>query len=342
MPWPSLASWLQQARPQRYRLALFTVNTHPQRDQNGFGARRASLDDLWKKLAEVYPSGAANLKQAIADAAHAFPDLEGRQRAIVLLGDGNSIANPIDAGERVGLCKDLVDREIAFFSVPLGNRLEPLNLHGFPNSTGGKVVRALTRESVETFVPRLLEALSVPVLYPTKLNLPAAVVEAFPTSSLPLRADNPTLLVGNLEAGLKQFDYSVTGRLAGKEVTVRASEKVPDADNENFFLVGMVDQWKTAMQSPGPDARLTGPGLRLRPEPDGPGSKLLTDAGSSPWTRASSPIPPCGCSSRRSTSTCKSAQARIGLDLGQADARRQGHAQGSRGEVLGQRAATTS
>jgi hypothetical protein len=226
------------------RLALFTVNTRVHNLTGGFKAP-ANLSDIWKTLADEYPSGAANLKQAIADATSSFPEQEGRQRVIVLLGDGNSIANPIDANDRVALSNEMVRREITFFSVPLGNRLEPLNLHGFPNSTGGKVVRSQARESVEAFVPRFLETLAVPVLYPTRVTLPAEVLESFPTRLPPLRADSPTLLVGKLKAGLPQFNYTITGNLAGREVTVHTTEKVPAADNENFFLISMVGQWKT-------------------------------------------------------------------------------------------------
>src|ERR1700678_596274 len=48
------------------RLALFTVNTRVHNKTNGFKTP-SSLADLWKALADEYPSGAANLKQAISD-----------------------------------------------------------------------------------------------------------------------------------------------------------------------------------------------------------------------------------------------------------------------------------
>jgi tetratricopeptide (TPR) repeat protein len=47
------------------------------------------------------------------------------------------------------------------------------------------------------------------------------------------------------------FAYTLTGKVAGNEVTVPVSEKkAPRADEDNFFLVDMVEQWKQAKDRP--------------------------------------------------------------------------------------------
>src|SRR5205823_1471336 len=87
------------------RVSVRIVNTRPKDVSGGFKSPKG-LDATFKALADEYPSGAANLKQAITDAAGSFPDQQGRQRVLVLLGDGKSIANPIDGADRARLSGD--------------------------------------------------------------------------------------------------------------------------------------------------------------------------------------------------------------------------------------------
>src|SRR5262249_42211303 len=70
-----------------------------------------------------------------------------------------------------------------------------------------------------------------------------------PTNLPPLRADAPTLIVGRLkEEG--PITYKIEGLLAGKEVRLEGTANVTDSDADNFFLVGMVEQWKTNKDQP--------------------------------------------------------------------------------------------
>ena len=93
------------------------------------------------KLSDDYPAGAVNLRDRLPQSDQLFDGKEDRQHVILFLGSGQSIAGPIDAELRGSLCKDMVNNQIAFYSVPLGGHLDPYNLHGFANGTGGKVVR---------------------------------------------------------------------------------------------------------------------------------------------------------------------------------------------------------
>src|SRR5207244_3661023 len=97
------------------------------------------LADAFKALAQEVPYGSNDLKQAVDKAIKSF-DNRGRQQVIVFLGSGKSLLNPIASNERLALCDEMVKKEIAFFSVPLGLNLEPANLHGFATATGGLVV----------------------------------------------------------------------------------------------------------------------------------------------------------------------------------------------------------
>jgi len=65
----------------------------------------------------------------------------------------------------------------------------------------------------------------------------------------PVRSDSPTLVVGRMKAGAT-VGYSVAGTVAGKEEKREKVEALPEAEVENFFLVGMVNQWRNAKDAP--------------------------------------------------------------------------------------------
>ena len=259
------------------RVALWTVNTKHHDLTNGFQPCQdltaavkqsdkanllATLDQnakkseacrklqvALKKLGEDYPAGAVNLRDSLPEAIKLFDGKRDRQHVIVFLGSGQSIAGPLDGELRVSLCKSMTENQIAFYSVPMGSYLDPYNLHGLANYTGGKVVRHGLGSTPAKWVASLLEALAQPILYDGEIKLPAKVVDVLPTRLPPLRPDVPTLVVGKFEgepaANETHFDYTLTGKLDGAETRVEVSEKMPKPDDDNFFLVNMLDQWKT-------------------------------------------------------------------------------------------------
>jgi hypothetical protein len=44
--------------------------------------------------------------------------------------------------------------------------------------------------------------------------------------------------------------YSIRGTVAGQSVTVAMTEPVVASEPDNFFLMGIYDQWKTAKDQP--------------------------------------------------------------------------------------------
>jgi hypothetical protein len=235
------------------RVALWTVNTKHHQLTNGFQAS-AKLSAALKKLGEEYPAGAVNLRDSLPEAIKLFDGKQDRQHVILFLGSGQSIAGPIDAELRASLCKEMTANHIAFYSVPLGGHLDPFNLHGFANNTGGKVVRYGLGSTPDKWAAHLFEALAQPVLYDCEIQLPAKVTELLPTRLPPLRPDVPTLVVGKF-AGVPgkdeiRFDYTLTGKVNGEEIRVAVSEKMPQPDEDNYFLVNMLDQWRTQKDRP--------------------------------------------------------------------------------------------
>jgi tetratricopeptide (TPR) repeat protein len=206
----------------------------------------SALADLGGKQ---YPAGDTDLKGALTRALQTFADQPGeRQRIVLYLGDGLSTHAPLSAADRAGLGKDMVAGQINFFSVPLGLKLDPHNLHGLATASGGLVVRMqLLEDPLDEAMKRLEEAFAAPVLYPTAkgLTMPAGVTEHYPARLPPLRPDAPTLIVGRMKQA-KELAVRVTGNVVGRPVTVNVTEKVNDPEVDNFFLVGMAEQWKKA------------------------------------------------------------------------------------------------
>jgi tetratricopeptide (TPR) repeat protein len=272
----ALARALVNALGDDDRLALWTINTRTHDLSGGFKASR-DLKPALDKLAREVPLGAVNLKDGLAEALDNIPPRAGRQRAVVFLGDGQSVAGPLDAKDRAELCDRFVEKQVGFYAVPLGHRLDPLNLHGIVNATGGRVVRFEIKDPAKNKdlpeakkdqqpeakkePPDLLDVLAKawakdvrqavanPVLYPTEFKLPEGVIEAFPTRLPPLRSDVPTLMVGKLNPGAR-FEMTVSGKVADRDVRVPLSAKVPEPGPENFFLVNMVGQWREQKDQP--------------------------------------------------------------------------------------------
>jgi tetratricopeptide (TPR) repeat protein len=235
------------------RISVWTINT-PATTKNltsGFQARGSEkiASAIAFLTSKEYAAGATDLKDGLQKVIRGFGPQTSRQQAILFLGDGESCLNPLTDADRSALAADMASREVAFFPVPLGNRLDPANLHGLASATGGVVVRLLGEESPAKFLPKLTAAFDAPIFYPTKATFSAEVAEALPTRLPPLRGDAPTLVAGLLKPGAKTVALTAEGLLAGQKHTITISEAVPAADVANYFLVGLVHQWQSADKS---------------------------------------------------------------------------------------------
>ena len=108
--------------------------------------------------------------------------------------------------------------------------------------------------------------MAVPILYPFGAKFSADVVEVFPTVLPPLRGNSkdadgkvltaPTLVVGRIKAGRAGgvnppiLGCTLTGVAAGNEVRLEFSAKLSSSEADNFFLAGMVQQWRDAKDRP--------------------------------------------------------------------------------------------
>ncbi|HXG09183.1 MAG TPA: VWA domain-containing protein [Gemmataceae bacterium] len=231
------------------RFAIWTVNTEA-KNLTGAFKRAAEVQNVLKDLKKDYPSGATNLKKGLTEALASFERREGRQRVLLFLGDGMSILDPLTPEDRARLCAKMVELGVAFYPVPLGTHLDPHVLHGLASGTGGTAIRVSLADRPADVVRRVQETVSTPILYPSKFQLPQDVVEFFPAKLPPLRADAPTLVVGKIKNSARSITYTIEGTAAGKPVKVTKTESLPEPDLDNFFLVGMISQWRQAKDEP--------------------------------------------------------------------------------------------
>ncbi len=237
------------------QIDLWTVNI-PEATRSLTGgfqpARSDAVAGAVKNLeTSEYASGVCDLKGAITKAIKNFDIRADRQPIVLLLGDGESAYDPITTSERYQIAQDLVNQKIAFFAVPLGLQLNPMNLHGFPSATGGMVIRMAANEKASELSNRVLHTVSAPILYPTSFKLGKGITEAYPTKLPPLRGDLPTLMIGKY-TDAASFDMTIAGTIAGRDTSVVIHEAMAPSEHENIFLVAMVDQWRHANNKAAP------------------------------------------------------------------------------------------
>ncbi len=236
------------------RLSVWTVST-PEATKpltRGFFAPQSpEVREAAATLTELeYGSGAADLKGALSRAIASIPANPARTQAILLLGDGESAFQPLSEADRLALGGQLDARDILFFAVPLGLRVNAANLHGLAVLSGGAVVRL--QENLEQlskrneFARRLLAAIDVPVLKVEQFQFGPEVAEAYPTRLPPLRADRGTLVVGKIgQPAAAAIHLQVKGYVGRREVHKELSVALPPPQHDHYFLNLMVEQWQS-------------------------------------------------------------------------------------------------
>ena len=204
-----------------------------------------------------YGSGATDLKNALSKSLATLVPNRSRQQIVLLLGDGESSYNPVSEDDRYAIGSNMDVKDIFFFAVPLGLKVNPQNLHGLASLTGGSVVRIQEDLDIPVhrgeFMTRLTSALDVPVLKVEKARFGDEVGDVFPSKLPPLRADRTTLVMGKLaKPTATMLTLSVKGTVANRLGNYEFSQLVPAPQTEHFFLNLMVDQWRNAPHKDAP------------------------------------------------------------------------------------------
>ncbi|MCS7159102.1 MAG: VWA domain-containing protein, partial [Gemmatales bacterium] len=233
------------------RIAVLLVNSQPLELTPGLVSKQDGvLQKALRELSEITPMGAADLKAALDKALERLENRPDRQQVVVYLGDGMSTLRPIGLTDRLRYAEQFNRLRVNVYAIPIGFRLDPEFLNGMTTSTGGAVWRVDIRFQVGDLWKQWLAQLDTPVLYPSELQLPAEVVEVYPTKLPPLRADSPTLLVGQLRELPQKFVWKLKGSVRERELEVSQEEKVWAPEVTMFFLKALVEQAKNHREAP--------------------------------------------------------------------------------------------
>jgi len=256
-----ILSSLASALTPNDRINIWTINTPAATKsltKNFLAANAPEVQQAAAALTEVeYGSGATDLKTGLNKSLATLVPDRGRQQIVLLLGDGESSFNPVSEDDRFAIGNSMEAKDVFFFAVPLGLKVNPQNLHGLAALTGGAVVRV--EEDLDNpvkrgeFINKLTSAFAVPVVKVEKSKFGDEVAEVFPTRLPPLRADKSTLVMGKLaKAAATTLSLTVKGTVANRATTLNFSQLLPAPQLDHYFLNLMVDQWRSAPHKEAP------------------------------------------------------------------------------------------
>ena len=200
------------------------------------------LHTAFNQLKHRVPLGLTNLSVALRTGLSQFSEKSDAQRTIVYIGDGINRKAYLNGDAQKALIGELVAKQVTVSSFVIGPFVDVPTLAALSNQTGGVLLsRNEVKASMQEVASVLAESVHTPVLWPTKVEKPAALVNHLPAQFPPLRMDRDSVIVGRTEgqaaAGLLVIDATV----AGKAVTLRWNLKPEESHPDMAFLPKVCD-----------------------------------------------------------------------------------------------------
>ncbi|HND52649.1 MAG TPA: hypothetical protein PLV92_09645, partial [Pirellulaceae bacterium] len=202
------------------------------------------------KLDQRAPLGSTDMAGAFTAAAGSFVGEPTAPRTVIYIGDGVSRGRLLGTEAFGNLMKDLAARRTTISSYAVGPQTNVALLAATANHTGGVVLAGGEESSAEGVAQglsaqqigdALAASVRATVAWPTKVELPAAVKEAYPTSTPPLRSDRDSVIIGKL-SGKGVDSVSITVDVAGGSRELTWNLRAGEASSEEFsFLPRLVE-----------------------------------------------------------------------------------------------------
>jgi hypothetical protein len=222
-------------------VSLMAADVHANSLTDGFVEPTGTeMKQAMAKLEQRTPLGSTDMNAALRGALACFDNGGNIQRSIVFIGDGLSRANALQADEFRKLTTDLVKNRASVSSYAIGPERDVHLLAALANHTGGMVfVDSDKPEMSERAGIALADVAQGIVVWPTSVNLPDAMREAYPSPMPPLRTDRDTILIGILD-NRKPHQITITAEVAGKEIEL-GWNLTPEPSNDEFgFLPQLI------------------------------------------------------------------------------------------------------
>ena len=213
----------------------------------------ATMTQALAALDRRVPLGSTDMAVALDAALAAWPAARdpGRERAVIYIGDGFSVASlvPMDMLERIA--GQYADRRVACTSYGIGPRVNAELLGALANHTGGMLVPDIEGALGRQVGGYLAAVARGSVIWPTTTDLPAAIKTSYPKKMPPLRFDRDSVLIGTLDlqaaSSTQPLAIEMKGELAGKQVTLNWKTTPGEPQDENAYLAKVVE-WAALSQ----------------------------------------------------------------------------------------------
>ncbi|MEQ8838002.1 MAG: VWA domain-containing protein [Lacipirellulaceae bacterium] len=253
----ALQSLLADLRPSD-RVELIAVDLGAKRLTADFVAgNSADMEEALADLQEHTPMGSTDLQLAFEAAAERFDAARSKNRSVVYIGDGISVANLLDSSTLGEVVNSLKENRIPVSSYAIGPKTDAQLLAVLANHTGGNLYVAepiVWQNEAEQIsderarLENLRKAQSVgkqmaawtqaAVLWPTSVQMADELGETYPETFPPLRSDRDTILLGR------------TGESLGDKLAISLTVEGPNSQ-QSF-------QWEFTPEAPHNDRAFLG------------------------------------------------------------------------------------
>ncbi len=200
------------------------------------------LQTAFEQLKRRVPLGLTNLSAALRTALSQFSSQPDVQRTIVYVGDGVNRKEYLNVDAQKALLNELIGKQVTVSSFVIGPVVDVPTLAALSNQTGGVLLsRSEVKLSMQEVGSTLAESVHVPVLWPTKVEKPAALANHLPVQFPPLRMDRDSVIVGRLEGKAEAGKLVVDASVAGKAVTLRWNLTPEESHPDMAFLPSVCD-----------------------------------------------------------------------------------------------------
>ncbi len=200
------------------------------------------LNTAFEQLKRRVPLGLTNLSVAMRTALSQFSDKSDAQRTIVYIGDGINRKEFLNVEGQKALLGQLVAKQVTVSSFVIGPMVDVPTLAALSNQTGGMLLsRSEVKASMQEVGSMLAEGVHVPVLWPSKVEKPAALAKHLPAQFPPLRLDRDSVIVGQLEGKAEAGKLVVEASVAGKPVTLRWNLTPEESHPDMAFLPNLCE-----------------------------------------------------------------------------------------------------
>jgi uncharacterized protein with von Willebrand factor type A (vWA) domain len=234
---------LLEQLPLEHNVRLFALDVTVEPLSEGWaGPRDGATRQAFETLKRRVPLGATNLAAGLNEVLNNLPaDQPG---SIILVGDGQSAADPLTADSVTELAKRCRLQRTSISSYGVGAAIQLQTLGVLAVQSGGCLLfdsQAEKRDTVEakkTFVRaqgrKLAAAATGAVLYPDRLTVQPAELALIPATPLPLRLDRETIYLSH---GVLPTDASVVLTTAGRSPQVlRWTLEDPQEEGQVSYL----------------------------------------------------------------------------------------------------------